>query len=161
MAAADNYTADVLARFRDFVGPGVQWQRALWDVGLAVALRELHEAAFAVQAGALSKSAMKWYAQTLDSRVSSDPGVGAAANVQRLRRLLSQDLTVGSVNHHELDRWTDDVQEHYLDRWRTALGDSDLPGREQCARAVATHLVGEQLSPEYVRDWAHGLESGE
>ncbi len=33
MTPADNFVRDVMARFGDFVGPGIQWQRALWDVG--------------------------------------------------------------------------------------------------------------------------------
>ena len=53
MTPADNFVRDVMARFGDFVGPGIQWQRALWDVGLVVALGEVREASDGVRNGAL------------------------------------------------------------------------------------------------------------
>lgn len=158
MTALDNYTRDVLARFRDFVGPGVQWQRGLWDVGLVVALRELHEASSAVQAGALSKSAVKWLALSISAQLTKDPGAGDGTQAQRIRRLLNEDLTAGGVNHSELALWSEDIEAHYLQRWQAATKGPEIPSREQLARALATHLIGQQLSPEFLRDWAKGLE---
>lgn len=159
MAWENNFTRDVGARFRDFVGPGVQWQRALWEVGLVLALRELREASDAVQAGALSGKARKWLAESVVSQLGADPGVGDDQQRRRITELLRQDLTAGGVNYYELAIWADDIETMYLDRWANVFDGSDSPSRERAARALASDLLGHRFSAPYLRDWITGLES--
>lgn len=155
----DNYTRDVLARLNDFVGPGAQWQRRLWDIGLVVALRELREASDAVHLGALNKHSVKWLALSIERRVARDPGAGEGQALGRLRTLLKEDLASGGSNYHELVSWTDDIEAEYLPRWRARSALPHPPGREQVARALATHLIGEGFSAAFLRERFRRLET--
>jgi hypothetical protein len=159
---ADNYTRDVLARLNDFVGPGAQWQRRLWNVGLVAALRELREAADAVQAGVLSRAALRGLALSIEQQAAKDPGAGEGHAVLRVRALLRGDLTSGGANYHELIAWTDEIEREYLGRWQRVVGQEGGPGREQLARALGTHLIGEGFSMPFLRRWLSSLtEEGE
>lgn len=156
---SDNYTRDVLARLKDFVGPSVQWQRRLWDVGLVVALRELREACDAEQSDALSKQSVKWLATSIENQVANDPGAGEGEAVKRLRTLLKADLTSGGANYQELIAWTDEIGREYLGRWQIRAARSERPSREQFARALATHLLGEGFSAAYLRSEIKRLDA--
>jgi hypothetical protein len=129
----------------------VQWQRRLWDVGLVVALRELREACDAEQSDALSKQSVKWLATSIEHQVANDPGAGEGEAVKRLRSLLKADLTSGGSNYRELIAWTDEIGQEYLRRWRVRAASLERPSREQLARALATHLLGEGFSTAYLR----------
>lgn len=157
MPYADSYTCDVHARFDDFVGPGVQWQRGLWDIGLVVSLRELREASDAVAGGVLSARSVKWLASWVDARTAQDPGAGDGQALSRLRALLKADLTSGGGNHAELAEWIGDVQQHYLTRWRASIDDENRPSRERAARALTEHLIGEGFSSPFLRSWLRDL----
>lgn len=157
MPATDNYTEDVLARLSDFTGPGAQWQRRLWDVGLVVALRELREASDAVQAGVLSNKSVKWLGLSLDSQTAHDPGAGSDSALARFRAVIKGDLTTGGAGYAELADWIKDIDSNYLTRWKAAVGGSDKPSREAVARALATHLIGERFSPAFLRGWLRDL----
>ncbi len=161
MAAANNYTDDVLARLDDFFFPGIPWQRAIWDVGLVGALHELGQASDAVQAGVLSGKSVRWFGLSLDSIANDDPGAGSGSPLNRLRAVLKADLTSGGAQHTELAVWADDVQRHYLTRWREAVGREEKPGREATARALATHLVGERFSERFLHRWVRTVSATE
>lgn len=149
---ADNYTRDVLARLRDFVGPGAQWQRRLWDVGLVVALRELREASEAERSEALSKQSVKWLALSIEQQVAEDPGAGEGEALKRLRTVLKMDLAAGGSNCAELIAWTEEIRREYLGRWAARVEERDRPSREQFARALATHLLGVGFSTSFLRE---------
>lgn len=153
MAAQNDYVNDVLARIDDFVGPGVQWQRTLWDVGLPFALRELKEASDGVQSGALSVTALRRFSQAVASLAARDPAAGEREPRRRLKTLLTQDLTAGGANYHELCTWIDDVETHGLSRWQTAVRSPDPPSREQVARALTNELLRHGFSTTRIRDW--------
>lgn len=158
MPYANGYACDVHARFDDFVGPRVQWQRGLWDIGLAASLRELREASDAVAVGVLTGKSLKWLAAWVDARLAQDPGAGDGQALSRVRALLKADLTSGGANHTELAEWTGDIQQHYLTRWRAAVDDENRPSRERAARALTEHLIGEGFSSPFLRGWLRALE---
>lgn len=79
MAPANTYTEDVLARLEEHFSLGTQWQRTLWSVGPAFALRELIESADGVQNGALSQKALKRHAESVGRMLNDDPAAGEAA----------------------------------------------------------------------------------
>lgn len=158
MPYANGYACDVHARFDDFVGPRVQWQRGLWDIGLAASLRELREASDAVAVGVLTGKSLKWLAAWVDARTAQDPGAGNGQALSRVRALLKADLTSGGANHTELAEWTGDIQQHYLTRWRAAVDDENRPSRERAARALTEHLIGEGFSSPFLRGWLRALE---
>lgn len=159
MGAANSYVNDVLARIDDFVGPGAQWQRTLWQVGLPFALRELKEVSDGVQSGALSPALLKRFSQAVASLAASDHAAGEPAPRQRLKTLLTQDLSAGGTNYHELCAWIDDVETHGLTRWQAAVASSDKPGREHLARALANEFLRQELSTTRIRTWVKELRS--
>ena len=158
MAPASSFVRDVMARFGDFVGPGIQWQRALWDVGVSAALREVREASEGVKNGAISTKSLKRHADSVVRHLSDDPGGGDPEQRRRIKALLAQDLTAGGVNFHELALWMDDVERHFLSRWETAAGQEHKPGRERTARALASEMLRFDFSPEHLRSWMRNLE---
>lgn len=153
MTAANNYVHDIMARIDDFVGPGVQWQRTLWEVGLPFALRELKEISDGVQNGALSTKALKRHAESVSTLVATDPAAGDKRPRQRLRTLLTRDLSAGGANYHELCAWIQDVERHSLARWHSVVLSADKPSREQVARALACELFRHDFSTVRVRAW--------
>ncbi len=157
VAPADAFTTDVMARIRDFVGTRVQWQRKLWDLGIAVALREVREASNGVQVGALSAKALKWFATSVASRVSDDPGAGDEQQRRAITQLLGRDLTECGAHDLQLELWIQDIETHYLDRWQATCSAGGV-GREQVARTVSSFLLGLGLSQEALRIWITGLE---
>jgi len=146
-----------MARFGDFVGPGIQWQRALWDVGLVVALWEVREASDGVRNGALSNKALKRHADSVVKQISRDPGAGDEQQRKRLKHLLTQDLSAEGVNYNELSYWIEDVERRFLARWRSAVVQTEKPGREQVARALAAELLRHELSPAFLHQWMRSL----
>jgi len=146
-----------MARFGDFVGPGIQWQRALWDVGVAAALREVREASEAVTSGAISAKALKRHADSVARHLSDDPGAGDLEQRRRIKALLAQDLTAGGVNFNELALWIADVEQHFIARWQAAAGEEQRPSKERMARALASELLRFDFSPEHLRNWMRTL----
>jgi beta-phosphoglucomutase-like phosphatase (HAD superfamily) len=159
MAAANNYTADVLARLREYFSLGAQWQRTLWRVGPAFALRELIESADGVQNDALSPKALKRHAEAVARMLSDDPAAGAPEARRRLLALLTQDLTAGGANYRELKLWLADVEQNSLARWGAAVTQDSRPSREQFARAIACELFRQGFSATRLHPWVGHLNS--
>jgi hypothetical protein len=157
MAADNNYTADILARLGELFTPGMPWQRTLWSVGSAFALRELVESAQGADRGALSEKALKRHAQAVSRMVGEDPGVGGDGARKALQELLSRDLSAGGANYHEVALWADDIEAHGLERWRGAVELGDKPSREAFARALACELLRHGFSLERLRAWVSDL----
>jgi len=153
MAAANAYTEDVLARLQEYFSLGAQWQRTLWSVGPAFALRELIESADGVQSGALSPKALKRHAEAVSRMLSDDPAAGEQEARRRLLALLARDLSAGGANYHELRLWLEDVEQHALNRWGAAVAGADKPSREQFARAIACELFRHGFSARRLHPW--------
>jgi hypothetical protein len=144
----------VAARLQDFFRPGTPWHRGLWTTGLVLSLRETAEAAEAVQAGVLSRAALRDLAETVKRLAGRDPGTGPASQQKLLQDCLQSELRSGGVDHRLLCQITQDVETHYLDRWSTVLTDSgSLPGPERTARSIASHLLDAGLSPDFLCSW--------
>jgi hypothetical protein len=100
MGAANAYTEDVLARLQEYFSLGAPWQRTLWSVGPAFALRELIESADGVQNGALSTKAVKRHAESVARMLNDDPAAGEKEPRRQLLTLLTRDLSAGGANYH-------------------------------------------------------------
>ena len=160
MAAANGYTEDVLARLQEYFSLGAPWQRTLWSVGPAFALRELIESADGVQNGALSAKALKRHAESVGRMLSDNPAAGEANARRELLVLLTRDLSAGGVNYQELQLWLEDVEEHGLNRWAVAAAQPDKPSREQFARAIACELFREGFSAQRLQPWIARMRAG-
>ena len=161
MGGANDYVSDIMARFADFVGPGVQWQRTLWGAGLAFALREILEVSDGVQHGALSAKALKRHADSVARAVGNDPAAGDETPRRRLKALLTQDLSAGGAHYYELGTWLEDVERHGLTRWRAAVNSANKPSRERVARALASELFRHGFSAEHLHRWIRTLQGSE
>ena len=159
MAPANTYTEDVLARLEEYFSLGTQWQRTLWSVGPAFALRELIESADGVQNGALSQKALKRHAESVGRMLNDDPAAGEAAPRRQLLSLLTRDLSAGGAKYHELRLWLDDVERHALSRWANAVAQADKPSRERFARAIACELFRHGFAALRLRSWVAWLRN--
>ena len=139
MRAANTYTDDVLARLEEYCSLGAQWQRTLWSVGPAFALRELIESADGVQNGALSAKAAKRHAESVARMLGDDPAAGEKEPRRQLLALLTRDLSAGGANYHELRLWLA-MSSSTLRPMGDAVTSPDKPSREQFARAIACEL---------------------
>jgi hypothetical protein len=159
MAGANNFASAVLHRTAEFVDPGVRWQRALWNTGLLLCLKELIEASDAVTTGALSTAAVKWLADNAKGRVASDPGVGSDVERRAILALLERDLSSGGANYLELKQWIDAIEAAYLPRWGEAVSsEENRPSREETARALAAHLLDLRFSPSALTSWLQAMK---
>ncbi len=160
MTAANTYTEDVLARLREYFSLGAQWQRTLWSVGPAFALRELIESADGVQNGALSAKALRRHAESVAKMLKDDPAAGEKPARRRLLGLLHRDLSAGGARYHELQAWSEDVELHALARWANAVAQSEKPSQERLARALACELFRQGFSPQRLHLWVGSVRDG-
>jgi len=161
MAQADNFAEAVHQRTAEFVDPAVRWQRALWNTGLLLCLKELIEASDAATTGALSTSAVKWLASYAKGIVANDPGVGSDEERKAIIGLLERDLSSGGANYLELREWIAAIEEAYLSRWADVLSHENRPSREEAARALAGHLLDLRFSPSALTSWLQGVQGAD
>ena len=159
MAGEDKFAEAVRSRSAEFFDPAVRWQRALWNTGLTLSLKEILEAGDAVREGALHPAALKWLANSAHGMVSGDPGSGTENERKALGVVLTRDLSSGGVGYFELGHWAKTIESSYLSRWAAAVADEQRPSREQTARALASHLLDRGFSSKWLRHWLHELEA--
>jgi hypothetical protein len=157
VAAADSYTADLIARLGDFFDRAPKWHRGLWNVGLVLSFRELYEAAEWVSGGVLSSRAVKWLAASTRESLASDPGAGEESQRKAIEALLTRPVVSGGVDHRALRIWIEDISQNYLSRWRGAVAEADRPPRELTARGLAAHLLDQGVSRERLRGWQRNI----
>lgn len=110
MAGEDKFAEAVRSRAAEFFDPAVQWQRALWNTGLVLSLKEILEASDAVREGALHPAALKWLANSVHGMISTDPGCGTENERKAVGVVLTKDLSSGGVGYFELDHWTRTIE---------------------------------------------------
>jgi len=90
------------ARLLDFTGDTTPWQRRLWSLGTALALREVYEAGPWVDAQVLSPAALQWLCRDLERLAGDDAGLGAPEVRRQLREVLRADLSEHSRHRRRL-----------------------------------------------------------
>ena len=158
MAGEAQFAEAVRSRVAEFFDPAVQWQRALWNTGLVLSLKEILEASDAVREGALHRAALKWLANDVHGIISTDPGAGTEAERKAVALLLTQDLSSGGVRYFELSHWAQTIETSYLSRWAVAVAQEQRPSREQTTRALASHLFDLGFSSKWLGRWLRDLE---
>lgn len=161
MAGEDKFAEAVRSRAAEFFDPAVQWQRALWNTGLVLSLKEILEASDAVREGALHPAALKWLANSVHGMISSDPGCGTESERKAVGVVLTKDLSSGGVGYFELDHWTRTIEGSYLSRWSKAVAQAQRPSREQSSRALASHLLDLGFSSKGLGHWLRDLAKEE
>lgn len=153
MLESKDFSQLVAGRLLDFFGQSTPWYRGLWEVGLALSLREVQEASEAVQAGVLGQPALAWLLGDIQKHAGLDTGLEAPVR-QALQRIFKSDLVFRSADWHSLDLLTTQIEATYLERWAEALraGDASLKP-ERTARAIAAHLLDVGFSPEFLHRW--------
>ena len=129
------------ARLLDFTGDTTPWQRRLWSLGTALALREVYEAGPWVDAQVLSPAALQWLCRDLERLAGDDAGLGAPELRRQLREVLRADLSEHSRHRRRLRELIALINESYVLRWTAAVDASQALSSERLARAVAAHLL--------------------
>ena len=129
------------ARLLDFTGDTTPWQRRLWSLGTALALREVYEAGPWVDAQVLSPAALQWLCRDLERLAGDDAGLGAPEVRRQLREVLRADLSEHSRHRRRLRELIALINESYVLRWTAAVDASQALSSERLARAVAAHLL--------------------
>jgi hypothetical protein len=158
ISAVNTYDQHVVARLLEFFGPAVHWNRSLWTIGTALALREVLEASEAHRNGILGPDSLQSVIGTATRLIGRDPGCGEA-NREVLQQALNATgskaiLRFEGLDYRVIEQISEDIDEHYLDRWAAALRDQNArPGPERAARAVASHLLDLGFSPGFLHRW--------
>jgi hypothetical protein len=129
------------ARLLDLTGQTAPWQRRLWNLGTALALRELHEAGPWVDAQVVSPAALQWLCRDLERLAGDDAGLGGPEVRRQLREVLRADLSQHSRHRRRLWELIALIDESYIPRWAAAVDASTAVSSERLARAVAAHLL--------------------
>ncbi len=166
-----DYDAHVIARVREFVWPGVPWNRSLWSAGSVLALHELLEYGQQLQAQETRPAQVQHALAAARESLSRDPGAGDSVVSARLLaefdvadQALAANLEDKNRNKAPVDGFADAnfrdrfrhlvrrVEDGYLARWADALRlpSEQRPSAERAARLVAAHLLDSGLSPEQV-----------
>ena len=152
------FSLHVSARMLDFFDERAHWQRRLWNVGLVLSLREILEAGEELNRS-LSGAAVRTLADTVASHVRVDPGAGSEAQREALIGYLGRELHAGGFGHHAIEVAHAEIEPCYLDRWHAAVNSDPGPGREETARALASHLLDAGLAPAHLRRWLSALKA--
>lgn len=155
MLAAVNMSEELItARILEFLDWRTLWNRALWNPGLVLMLREVLEASEAVHDKVLGNDALNLAATSGIKIAASDPGVGERTTLKALQECLRPNLRFKSLDYESLEQLTNAINAHYLSSWATYLGVAGVtPSVELTARAIAAHLLDLGFSSDYLHRW--------
>lgn len=146
-----NYDEHFLARLGDFFGARTLWQRRLWSLGSVLALREVAEAAGAVQESVLSEAAFRDLVEEVLRQTSQDPACRPI--LPTLKACMTGAIADGSYRKHVVLQAVASLNPTYLSDWAGTLEREEKPGPERAARAVAAHLLDHGIHPEALMQW--------
>lgn len=142
----------VVCRMGEFFDPGAPWSRRLWSAGALLALEEVVEAARLSIDGGVTPRALKEVRLGARDTHCQDPGLGDKDLRKALQNALGQPLT----SPEEIDRLAHLVgrcSHGYLARWRPVATKTAAQYPERMSRAIASHLLDADLSPERLSLW--------
>src|SRR5205809_5820626 len=125
MLDVNPFVRHVAARLLDFFNSMTPWHRWLWVTGLVLTLKEILEAAEAVQARALSKPALRELCETAIRLTRLDPGVGSDNQRALLIQCLKTELSLNGYEFLMVRQLTQDIERNYLERWAAGLHSVD------------------------------------
>lgn len=147
------YDQHVAARLLDFFDAATPWHRGLWNPGLVLTLKETLEASEAFRAIARGKESLKEVVTTAERLAGADPGTGETTQRKLLRKALTTDVPYGGVDYHTVAGITEDIAKNYLQRWASVLSTQSRPRAERAARAIASYLLDQGFSSNFLHRW--------
>ena len=158
LSPVNSYEQHVAARLLEFFKPSIHWNRALWNIGTVLAIREVLEASEAHRAGILGPESLQAAISAALRLTGQDPGVPKPAK-QALQQSLNKAGSKNQLRFEGLEyRIAADLvkqlEASYLASWAQAIaaGQEGI-GPERAARAIAAHLLDKGFSPGYLHRW--------
>jgi len=153
----DQQVGRVGARIHEYLAGRQAWNRRLWGVGSALAIRELVEAIEESRNGTLSEEAVSYLANAASVELGPDAGAGDPAQ----RRLAQETLRKRPLRPNSLATSTlrailGDIDQNYLIRWRDAAHEARIGSVERTARSIAAHLLDAGFSSSFLVEWWGG-----
>lgn len=158
LSTVNSYERHVAARLLEFFQPAVHWNRALWNIGTILAIREVLEASEAARAGILGPDSMQSVVSTAIRLSGRDPAIGKDSK-QALQQLLKKAEQKGQLRFEGLDYriladLASNLDGQYLKVWAQAIAKGpESAGPERTARAIASHLLDKGFSARYLHRW--------
>lgn len=158
LSPVNRYEQHVAARLLEFFGPSIHWNRALWNIGTVLALREVLEASEAHRAGILGPESLQSAISAAIRLAGQDPGVDNSVR-QVLQRSLNasgskNQLRFEGLEYRIVTELIARLEIEYLPMWAKAIsGGAANAGPERSARAIAAHLLDQGFSPGYLHRW--------
>lgn len=147
----------LVARLLDMFHRRALWQRRLWRVGTILSLEEAAEYGEAVEGGGLRPEGLNYVCDRAKLEVHQDGGLPQALK-EHLANALDPKSLVTRGGRDSLTHLTARGGETYLDTWRTTVAEAGLPGIEGPARAIASHLLDSDLSPDHLHRWLTAVQ---
>lgn len=142
----------VVARLLDIFHRTSPWHRRLWRVGVILGLREVLEYGTAVQEGGLRDEGLRYVCDSAKREIAIDTGIGSELT-QHLTQALDATKLKTSQGRNILSHLIARVEADYLPTWRKEVVKHGIPDVERTARALASHLLDSDLSPDHLHRW--------
>ncbi len=137
------------ARLMELLSPNPPWNRSLWNIGIVLGLTELHEACLAVTSGALGEPSLKKLCSSLTRQLGKEPTLSKAEKAY-IQRQFSPLPLAHSTSHHAIATFASHFKLDYIQRWAEVVRSNSEFSIERFARSVATHLLDDGFSSEYL-----------
>lgn len=139
-----------VVRLLELVSPNRPWYRALWGIGINLALEELYEACIAMRQGHLSEGSLNRMISSLKRRIGAHP-----CFTKEEKQFLTQHLNLvpraEGVAHFSIRELAQHVARDYMLRWKKAVELNEYRV-EHFARNVAAHLLDLGFSSQYIHE---------
>lgn len=146
------YAQHVSKRMLDFCAAATPWSRRLWRLGALLEIDELIEAAQARHESALSEGSLKYFRQSLATRVRRDLGLGSESRRGQIITYVNRAFVPKSHDSEALTLLNSESRQAYLANWAGAVADEDVPS-EVVARAATSHLLDQGYSSQFIHKW--------
>jgi hypothetical protein len=158
LSPVNSFEQHVAARLLEFFRPSIHWNRALWNIGTVLAIREVLEASEAHRAGILGPDSLQAAIDAALRLVGQDPTVNKAAK-QTLQQSLNKagsrsQLRFEGLEYRIAAGLAKQLEAGYLAAWAQVIAQGpDGVGPERTARAIASHLLDMGFSPGFLHRW--------
>lgn len=143
----------IAARLLDFFAWNTRWNRALWDVGSILSLKEVLEASEAVRDGVLSQGTLEWLKQRVEMCIGRDLGLGGKPEHQLLQGCLRSPLRAAGFEWNVCHQAVATVEPTFLARWAAELRTGATLKPERVARYIAAHVMDAGFSGDFMKRW--------
>lgn len=140
-----------VGRLLELLSSEAPWHRSLWNIGLVLGLRELHEACRAVRDGTLSEASVRRICSGLVKRSGKDPALRESEKAF-IREQLKDVPRVDGASHYAVSELAELFERDYVERWRSVSSAQGALAPETFARGIAAHMLDAGFSNAYLRE---------